>query len=571
MRQLGPYKLVSVLGAGGMGQVFRATHVDSGRPVAIKIIKGPQATNPEARLRFVREARAAGQLQHPHIVGVHDVGQVRGSLYIVMEYLRGLPLSSFIPGPPRLSLRRKLAVLTECLEALDYAHSHGVVHRDFKPANVIILQDKSAKLVDFGLAGLASQSNSLVQGGTPPYMSPEQHAHRDPDGRSDIWSVGIALYELLTGRLPFRNVVAIHAAPPPAMPPVIPYALELNTILARALAKDPDKRYARAGDFAADLRTLRQKCERANAADRPHSHPAAAATAATAPDSTVEMTPLLLLAGHDEGASPDTSPSAEIDSTPAHYLMPDLGFQHPPGGELRATAGTLLWAEREKKVRGASHLGRGAFYFHLYAALGVTMLLLFRAPHVSNSAQTWLFLGVLSMVPAWFGLLRLSFAAARRLCSALGVLEHSPLCRGCRLRMTPTVQRTRVCESREEVIFGYRDCMAALKHRLWQEAAKLLSIYGTGQVSRYRGRFISYSARYHIGFFECRLCGHHAARLTADEMLENRWEEQPKFEEAYWGDAVPAPPLRSLTSAAPGIYWRILLRGARNFLQLTAD
>jgi len=107
-------------------------------------------------------------LQHPNIVAIHDVGQARGALYIVMEYLRGRPLASFIPGPPSLSLRRKFAVMTQCAEALGYAHSRGVVHRDVKPANIIILGDKSAKLVDFGLAELANLPNSLVQGGTPP-------------------------------------------------------------------------------------------------------------------------------------------------------------------------------------------------------------------------------------------------------------------------------------------------------------------------------------------------------------------------------------------------------------------
>src|SRR5207253_4796081 len=120
------------------------------------------------------------------------------------------------------------------------------------------------------------------------------------------------------------------------------------------------------------------------------------------------------------------------------------------------------------------------------------------------------------------------------------VAEHLPFCKGCRLRMQRTRIWTRVCSSREEVFFGYRDCMAALKRRLWQDAANLLSIYGEEHYSKYRERMISPSIRYHIAFFECAACCHHAARLTADEMIERRWEEQTKYEETYWGSAVTA-------------------------------
>src|ERR1039458_2999963 len=174
-----------------IGQVRGALYIvmdvgDCG-PVAIKVIKGREAMSEAARIRFVREARAAGLLQHPNIVAVRDIGQVRGALYIVMEYLGGLPLTTFIPGPPTLSLKAKLSILAQTADALGHAHSQGVVHRDVKPGNIMILGEGSVKMVDFGIAELAGLPNSV--GGTLPYMSPEQLA-----GQTDLESLTPTLF-----------------------------------------------------------------------------------------------------------------------------------------------------------------------------------------------------------------------------------------------------------------------------------------------------------------------------------------------------------------------------------------
>jgi len=217
MRQIGRYKLVRELGAGGMGRVFEAVDGRTGQSVALKLIKGRDAVNESTRMRFVQEARAARELQHPNIVQIRDFGQARGALYIAMEYLAGQPLAAYIPGPPTLSLRRKLAVVAQCADALAYAHSRGVIHRDIKPGNILVVEGKLAKIVDFGLAELIHLPQVKSRGGTPPYMSPEQIGPRDLDGRSDIWSLGVTLFELLTGHLPYRNFGEIIGRPAPPL------------------------------------------------------------------------------------------------------------------------------------------------------------------------------------------------------------------------------------------------------------------------------------------------------------------------------------------------------------------
>lgn len=565
MRQIGPYKLRRVLGAGGMGQVFQATHCRTGQTVALKVIHSRQAANEAARMRFVQEARAARQLQHPNIVAVHDFGQGRGALYIAMEYLAGMPLTTFIPGPPTLSLRRKLSIMAQCAEALAYAHSRGVVHRDIKPANMIILADKSLKVVDFGLAELINLPNSKVRGGTPPYMSPEQIAPSDVDGRSDIWSAGVTLFELLTGRLPYRNLIEILSAPPPSLPLDFPFAADLNGVLARALAKDPAMRYADSEQFAADLRAIRDRCEQAGMAARAH---AASGDGAPRPRDatpssaeTVVLPPLMLVAGGPAVSppaveSPPASPPRQqpVAASPGNYIFTELGFQCPAAGGIETRVARFEWYERANTLHAWRDRlwGKTAVVWLLIAAAVLTVVWLnvvARLPRMSPDArQTLAGLGLLGIPTASLLLLTLAWLAltvCAAVCPAFAVPEHRPLCKGCLLRMRLTAIWTRVCSSREEVFFGYRDCMAALKHRLWEEAAKLLSMYGEELLPKFRERSFSLSIRYDISFFECRACGHHAARLTADDMIENRWEKQAKFEEAYWGTDGPTASSRT--------------------------
>jgi serine/threonine-protein kinase len=590
MRQIGPYKLARVLGAGGMGQVFQAIDSRTGQTVALKVIKERQAANEAARMRFVQEARAARQLQHPNIVAIHDFGQSRGALYIVMEYLAGLPLTSFIPGPPALSFRRKLFIMAQCAEALGYAHSRGVVHRDVKPANMIILADKSPKVVDFGLAELIYLPNSKVNGGTPPYMSPEQIAPRDVDGRTDIWSAGVTLFELLTGRLPYRSMAEIVSGPPPTLPQDFPFAVDLNAVLARALAKDREMRYANAEQFAADLRALRQKYEQAQLAAR-----AAAASAhgilgpkgqTPSSEETVALPPLMLVAGEAAVSpppveSPQASPPHQPApvSSPGNYVLSELGFQCPAGGDLETRVGRFEWNDRANALRAwrdrlwdKAQLPRWLLADLAVSAIWICVLALL--PRMSSDARNFLIgaglMGIFTGSLLLLSLAWLALTVCRRVCPAFGVPKHLPPCRGCRLRMRLTGIWTRVCSSREEVFFGYHDCMAALKHRLWQEAAKLLSLYGEEHLSKYRERFISATIRYHISFFECRSCGHHAARLTSDEMIEKRWEEQARFEESYWGSAattVSMPPAATRSRSYVGMAPEVM----KNLIHLRLD
>jgi eukaryotic-like serine/threonine-protein kinase len=170
-------------------------------------------------MRVVREARAAGKLRHPNVVAVHDIGQVKGALYIVMEYVRGKALANVILGPGQLPLRSKLSIVAQVADALGYAHAQGVVHRDVKPLNSLIAGDEAVKVVDFRVAAQSNLPDSLVQGnGTVPYMSPEQLERRSLDAGSDIWSTGVTLFELLMRHIPYRSLREILSARPPELP-----------------------------------------------------------------------------------------------------------------------------------------------------------------------------------------------------------------------------------------------------------------------------------------------------------------------------------------------------------------
>jgi hypothetical protein len=509
MKQFGPYKLVRLLGTGGMGQVFEALRGTNPQPIAIKVIRGPQAISEDARVRFIREARAAGQLKHPKIVAVYDIGQVGGTLYMEMECLQGVPLSKYIPGPPILSLKSKLSVMAQTAEALGYAHSKGVVHRDVKPANIFITSHESVKVVDFGLAELAGLPNSVVLGGgTIPYMSPEQLAGQNLDGSSDIRSAGITLFELLTGLLPYRSLHEINTAPPPELPKEFPFAGDIKAILARSLAKDRPRRYSKAEHLGADLRKLHDRCEEKRNGDT-------AALFATSFGGTTWVPAV------KQG-------SAAVESVPAkpvrrrssllfeslqftgNYTTPDLNFRRPLEGVLETTVGLFGWSRKKRELLGSREK------VGLFAMFHPWLLYFYLWP---------------------FGLfLWLILSAGIRICAAFEVVEHLPQCRDCRMRLALTACWTRLYKSREEMAFGYRDCMAALKHHLWQDAAKLLSIYGTEHQSEYGIRLIT-PAKYKIAFFECTLCGHHAARLTTDVMIEGEWYEQTKFDEVYCGNS----------------------------------
>jgi eukaryotic-like serine/threonine-protein kinase len=267
METFGRYQLQEKLGQGGMGVVYRAFDTVLQRIVALKLVLSPDGLDPEMRERFFREARAAGHLTHKNIVTIYDLGEHDGTPYLAMEYLEGEDLQRRLARPQRMSLAHRLDLAIELCQGVEYAHSHGVIHRDLKPANIYITDDGGAKILDFGLARLITsqltKSNMLM--GTLNYMAPEQVRGERADQRSDVFSVGVVLYELLGGRKAFEgDSVAstlykiLQEAPEPLwkIDPALP--LDLTEIVERALAKLRDERYPDMSALRRDLDAYRQ-------------------------------------------------------------------------------------------------------------------------------------------------------------------------------------------------------------------------------------------------------------------------------------------------------------------------
>jgi serine/threonine-protein kinase len=273
MQQLGRYEIVAELGRGAMGAVFRARDPKIDRTVAIKTIAVPGASNQDAehfRQRFFREAQAAGRLSHPGIVTIFDVGEdeATNTPFIVMECVEGKPLDQLAAAASsgKLPHETALDLLQHIAEALDYAHSQNIVHRDIKPANIMVTAAGQPKIADFGIAKVAMAETTLPGHvvGTPAYMSPEQLNGRPVDGRSDLFSLGVIAYWLLTGIKPFDGatlteicVQVVTKDPAPASQIAPGVSPDVDYVLFRALAKDPVMRYQRGNEFAADLKDLR--------------------------------------------------------------------------------------------------------------------------------------------------------------------------------------------------------------------------------------------------------------------------------------------------------------------------
>ena len=275
---VGPYRIRAALGHGGMGRVFRADDPVLQRTVALKVLR-PEAADAKARARFVHEAQAAARINHDHVVRVHAVvNPPHGVPYLVMEYLAGPTLAELIRAPQGLEPRMATVIVAQVAEGLAAVHAAGLIHRDIKPSNIMLEAPYApaaargdwngrAKLMDFGLARAGARASQLTQegvvAGTPTYMSPEQAQGLEPlDARSDIYSLGMTLYEALTGDVPFRGAVHLvlrqviqeEPRPPRRLNDKIPRDLE--TICLKCLAKEPAKRYASAAALAADLRSF---------------------------------------------------------------------------------------------------------------------------------------------------------------------------------------------------------------------------------------------------------------------------------------------------------------------------
>jgi serine/threonine protein kinase len=267
--KIGRYQILERVGRGGMGVLYRGHDPVLDREVAVKVMLADFSDDTEQmRPRFYREAKSAAKLQHRNIVTIFEFAEENNQPHIVMEFLRGSPLSSRMEENPPLTLDDKLDIVTQLCSGLGYAHKQGIVHRDVKPANVFILQDGTVKLLDFGIAKLAT-STLTRQGdvvGSAPYMSPEQIAGaQDLDGRSDVWSTGVLLYELLTSRKPFDGeglttvIAGILREQPPAIEKYVPgLPQQLLDCVAKALEKDRDRRYRSAEELGRELQLIRK-------------------------------------------------------------------------------------------------------------------------------------------------------------------------------------------------------------------------------------------------------------------------------------------------------------------------
>ncbi len=268
---IGKYEVTKILGRGGMGVVYLGFDRHLGRQVAIKTLTENFVEDKEMLRRFTREATKTGSLMHPNIVIVYDVGEQDGFPYIVMEYVPGEPLERIIQSNRYFPVTSKLAVIEQVCLALGYAHRNDVIHRDVKPANVIVQQDDQAKLLDFGIAHheQVDREHRLTKAGnvvgTMRYMAPERLRGIPFDGRSDLFSTGVMLYELITGHLPFYGEdVALfhqilHEPAPPLSKYLVDYPTGLETIIERTLAKNPDDRYSNAEEMAAEIAAISER------------------------------------------------------------------------------------------------------------------------------------------------------------------------------------------------------------------------------------------------------------------------------------------------------------------------
>jgi serine/threonine-protein kinase len=346
-RMVGRYRILDFLGAGAMGEVFLAEDPQIERRLAIKTVRlvgRPQEIEDRKR-RLLREARAAGRLLHPNVVTLFDAGEAEGMLYLAFELVEGMDLAGRLESGPPLSLREVLRIIRQVADALDFAHRQGIVHRDIKPSNILLDKQGKVKVADFGIAKVTGQSTELTVAGSvmgsPQYLSPEQIRGEELDGRSDIFSLGVVLYELLSQKRPFDGDTIttlvyqiLHKEPPPISElRAVPERLE--ALLRRMLAKSRDDRFATAAELAVEVAA----CER-ELSDETLSAPAAHLPMQATRMLPKRTTDAVQSPPGSPGTPPGTliTPGAPAGTPPAATFVPSLPPRVPTPPPIPARA-----------------------------------------------------------------------------------------------------------------------------------------------------------------------------------------------------------------------------------------
>ncbi|HEU4973559.1 MAG TPA: serine/threonine-protein kinase [Baekduia sp.] len=337
-------RVEAVLGRGGMGVIYRATDLHLGRPVALKLIATERASDPEIRERFEREARLTASIDHPNVVPIYGAGEEDGHLYLVMRYVAGTDLHALLQREGRLDPRRAAGIVAQVAAALDAAHAAGLVHRDVKPANVLIGAGGHVYLGDFGITRVQADTRITDSGnwvGTVDYMAPEHLRGEPTDARADVYALGCVLHATLTGTPPFRRdtvpatiTAQLHDPPPrPSDTPGVPAAFD--GVIARALAKEPDDRYPSAGDLGAAARA-------AAAGEVRHELRGSVATGAATPEHAEPTRVIPVRQAHARAAATATPEDATAIAAPPEptALAPGAGATAiAPAADATARAG----------------------------------------------------------------------------------------------------------------------------------------------------------------------------------------------------------------------------------------
>lgn len=375
--KFGRFQVIDILGRGAMGVVYRAKDSALGRTVAIKTIAltGSSVERDTHEARFMQEARAAGSISHPAIITIYDVGREGDTAFIAMELLEGRDLRDMI-GTVSLSPTQSVSIVASVAEGLAYAHERGIVHRDVKPGNIMLLHDGRVKIMDFGIAHMhepmvKTQTGMLL--GSPQYMSPEQIVGQPIDHRADIFSLGLVLYEMLTGVKPFQGedipelmfkVANLPAMPPSHLAPDLPPVIDF--IVARALKKKAEERYATAAEMAKDLRDALGEVEVAEGAGRER------ADAKTQPNSPGAPPAQDLGPGLARDEPLELRASPRFDSVDA---LARLSLLPTRADESASRAGWTVHVKREPRKVDVARIGVAVAYVLATAAAAAIVLL----------------------------------------------------------------------------------------------------------------------------------------------------------------------------------------------------